>query len=253
MKKILVTLFVFFSMASLSVPPPQSDIITVIECDANGATLHNTESFTVGGIVTSGNFNNNSTYLSFYIQDTTGGINIYKSASASWYTDKSLAIGSDVTITGTVSQYNGMIELVPGTVDDIVVNGTGTVPTPQTITIDDLQDLIGENQARFNMRGKLVKIMNAYLATGSPAWPAVDTYVSLQIAVGSAAATPTGICYINRATDIDGSTEPTWPQNITGIFCQYDSSSPYYSTFQILPRALTDFETYSAVDDWELY
>jgi len=254
MKKNLFLLIVLFSIASM-IFAAETPISTVIASDTNGATLHNTESFTIRGIVTTGNFNNNGTYMSFYVQDATGGIDIYKVGNAGWYATKGLSIGSDVTILGTVSQYNGVIELVPGTIDDITVNGTGTVPTPQTITMDDLQDLLGDNQARFNMRGSLVKIFNAYLASGSPAWPPADTYVSLQIAIGSASATPTGICYINRATDIDGSTEPSWPQNITGIFNQYDSSSPFYSSFQIIPRALTDFEPYipAVVGDWDLY
>jgi len=249
MKKNLVLLFILFSVASLTVAA-ETPISTVIECDANGNSLHLGTPYTVRGIVTTPNLH--AVNLSFYIQDATGGLDIFTFSNAAWYSGRALAIGSDVTVVGTVDFYRGVVELVPALETDIVVNGTGTIPTPQIITMDDLQPLTGDNQARFNLRGKLAKIMNTYHATGGVAWP-TSVYANFTIAIGSAAGTPTGNCYINPATNIIGNPEPTWPQNITGIFNQYDTASPYWEIFEISPRMYTDFETFTTVGDWELY
>lgn len=248
MRKVYFLMLGFVLMMSLAMAQI-TDILTVIESNSDGVAIHDGATYTVRGIVTTPNLH--ATNLSFYIQDSTGAIDVFTFTNAAWYTTKALAIGSDVTVTGVVDFYRGVVEIIPATVDDIVVNGTGTVPDPITITMDDLQDLTGDNQARFNMRGKLAKIYNAY-SDGTVAWPS-GTYANLKIAIGSASGTPTGVCYINGATDCDESPEPTWPKNITGIFNQYDTSSPYWQVFEISPRAMTDFETYTSINDWEMY
>ena len=260
MKKNLVLLFVLFSVASLTVAA-ETPIITVIACDASGNAINIGSVYTIRGVVTSPNMPGSGIYhnLSFYVQDSTGAVDVFKAGSVSFdgsasYSNKGLVIGSDVTITGTVAFYRGVVELIPASDTDIVVNGAGPVatPIPQIITIDDLQDLTGEDQARFNMRCKLVKLGNVF-STGAVAWP-TSGYANFTIAVGGASNTPTGNCYIAATTDIPGTSQPTWPQNITGIFSQYDSSSPYLEGFEIAPRMYADFAaTASTVGDWDMY
>ncbi len=46
-----------------------------------------------------------------------------------------------------------------------------------------------------------------------------------------------------------GTTSPAFPQDITGVLGQFDSSVPYNSGYQLLPRSLTDFGDPVSVDD----
>lgn len=248
---------VTFAAAAGAVEAP---ISTVIQMDANGYTIHLGSVYKVRGIVTS--FNLDPARLSFYIQDSTGGVLIDKASSMAWYGNKGLTIGSDVTIDNAIVKwYNGLVEIEPAAEGDITLNGTGTAPTPVQISINDLQDIASENQARFAMRGKLCRLSNIYKVTPIPTtetpagndWPASGANSNMYIAVGGATATPIAILRVDKDTDIDGNAEPTWPQNVIGIFNQFDSTSPYYEDWQILPRQFSDFSAYAEVGNWNLY
>jgi len=64
----------------------------------------------------------------FAIQDATGGMYIYV-ASGSIPT---MVLGDDVQVTGTLKNYNGLLEMDPTTA--IVRIGSGSVPAPQVIS-----------------------------------------------------------------------------------------------------------------------
>ena len=63
--------------------------------------------FTVKGTVTAGNVEPNAFYDTIYIQDETGGINIYPVAT----TDGTFRVGQQVQVTGSWDQYQGDTEL----------------------------------------------------------------------------------------------------------------------------------------------
>ena len=63
--------------------------------------------FTVEGTVTAGNIEPNAFYDTIYIQDATGGINIYPVAT----TDGTFRVGQQVQVTGSWDQYQGDTEL----------------------------------------------------------------------------------------------------------------------------------------------
>lgn len=249
MKKMILLIACVFALAALC--GAQTDIINVITSDSVGYPTQFGNAFTVRGIVTSVNLDANR--LQFYLQDSTAAVYVDKPSSSAWYASKSLAPGADVTVTGTLGFYNGSVQLTPDVEADIVNNGTGVIPDPVIRTIDDLQDLTADNQARFNMRGRRIKIENVYLATGSNAWPASGSDANITIAIGGVDNTPTGTMRIDKDTDCDENTEPVWPQTVTGVMTQYDNSSPYYSSFQISPMFYSGFETYASVDNWEIY
>ena len=82
---------------------------------------------TTTGVVTAVNINTNPG--TFFIQDGTGpwnGIYIFESGTA-------VSIGDDVTVTGTVLEFNNTTEL--GSVTNITINSTGnTLPAPSVIS-----------------------------------------------------------------------------------------------------------------------
>ena len=63
--------------------------------------------FTVEGTVTAGNVEPNAFYDTIYIQDATGGINIYPVAP----TDGTFQVGQRVQVSGSWDQYQGDVEL----------------------------------------------------------------------------------------------------------------------------------------------
>lgn len=82
----------------------EQEISTIAEARENSAVG---TVFTVEGTVTAGNVEPNAFYDTIYIQDETGGINIYPVAT----TDGTFAVGQKVRVTGSWDQYQGDTEL----------------------------------------------------------------------------------------------------------------------------------------------
>lgn len=236
-----------FILFSAMVYSQTTNISVLNEVDGTGYPAHFGVEYTIRGIVTTTNMDPGS--LQFFMQDATGGIQVYDTGSAAWYANKGISVGTDLTVKGTVGFYNGTVEIVPALEADLTNNGTGALPTPQTITIADLQDGI----TNYALRGSLVKLLNVYRTTGSPVWPGTGVNANLIIAIGSNSGTPTGIMRIDKDFDCDENPEPTWPQDVTAVYTQYDTSANYDAGWQITPRGISDFQPYTSVSDWEMY
>lgn len=99
----------------------EQEISTIAEArEGNSGTVGTV--FTVEGTITAGNVEPNAFYDTIYIQDETGGINIYPVAT----TDGTFRVGQRVRVTGSWDQYQGdtelrciSIELISSTVDPI--------------------------------------------------------------------------------------------------------------------------------------
>ena len=85
--------------------------------------------FTVEGTITAGNVEPNAFYDTIYIQDGTGGINIYPVAT----TDGTFRVGQKVRVTGSWDQYQGDTEL---RCISIELTGSTVAPiTPAELTV----------------------------------------------------------------------------------------------------------------------
>lgn len=92
-----------------------------------------------------------------FMQDTSGGICV-DSGNAS--IDISGYVGKEIDITGTITQYGGMVQIKPASISDIIVtNETPTIPEPLVITINEL---VNPNRVH---EGKFVKIENVQIKT----------------------------------------------------------------------------------------
>lgn len=84
----------------------EQEISTIAEArEGNNETVGTV--FTVEGTITAGNVEPNAFYDTIYIQDETGGINIYPVAT----TDGTFRVGQKVRVTGSWDQYQGDTEL----------------------------------------------------------------------------------------------------------------------------------------------
>ena len=177
------------------------------------------QTVTVEGVVFSPNYQ--TTNNSFYISDGTAGTDIfmYSPPLFTWN------MGDLLTITGEVSQYNGMTEIIPADSSGWVFQSSGN-PTPDPIVLT-----LAQYKADPEMyEGSLVGFISLNKVSGT--WPTAGTSANLSLSDGA----DTVVFRIDSDTDIDGQPEPTWPSDVIGIGSQYDSSVPYDEGYQIFPR-----------------
>ena len=175
---------------------------------------------TVTGLVNSVNFSSSGSEYTF--EDETAGIDMYLSGVV-----VDLGLGDEITVTGSIDEYEGKLEVMPGTVDDIVINSTGnTLPDPQVITAAELATN-GENY-----ESELIMILGVSNAGSGDAWPASGSNANVDITDNG---TDITVMRIDKETEIDGSNEPLWPMDVIGVVSEFSG------TYQILPRLLSDF------------
>ncbi|NPV10308.1 MAG: hypothetical protein HPY57_00750 [Ignavibacteria bacterium] len=196
------------------------------------------DTVTVTGVVTTPNYILSATTpgTSYYIQDQTGGINLYKAAVV-----VNLDLGDSVIVTGKLDQFRGLTELVPLTVnlpDLRVIKKNAWLPEPEVVTAAQL------NSNGEQYEGKLIKMLNLTKSPYSVNWPAANQDANMTMYQDADSVT----MRIDRDTDIDGQPEPTYPVNVIGVATQYSSGSTvYFGGYQLQPRYYsTDFQSSQA-------
>ncbi len=192
------------------------------EVDGNGVLLYDGYYARITGVATVASGIYTTSNLDVYLQDSNGGINLFKYGST-----VSITAGNSYTALGVIDQYNGKAELIPDDAADITDNGAGTMPSPAIITI--AQFLANPEY----YEGMLIGIQ--YLSKVSGTWGANQNLTMNDGGVDDIT------LRIDGDTDIDENPEPTWPKDVVGIASQFDYSSPYDSDYQIIPRAFSDF------------
>lgn len=177
----------------------------------------------IKGIITTPNFSDEG--YSGYIQDSTGGINVYSG------NESSLKYGYKYLMYGEIEEYNGLTEFVPES-DSVIL--LSTINNPVKIDTLDLSSGLSEE-----VEGELVAI-NEAVVIEPPGVPAGGGYNAVvrngQTALNLRIESTTGIV---DSIDIENLTR--W--NITGVVGQYDSEEPYTTGYQLLPRFVSDFDS----------
>ncbi len=197
----------------LTVNPTLETIAAVRPVDANGVTTRNGQLVRVRGVVTSIDFRGGNG-VEYYIQDVTGGIDIFHSTS----NFGPFTVGASVEVIGTITQFNGLTEIVPSS-----MTTTSALPpvTPQTVTLSAVNE---------SLEGKLIRVDNV---TMTPATFAGDTnYV---ISDGSG-----GTLRIDADTNLVGQASPSGVFSLVGVVGQFDNVTPFDSGYQIIPRSTAD-------------
>jgi|GEM_PF-1422480 len=193
--------------------------------DTNGELTNVGYYIRLQGVITAEPGIFSSTNTEVYIEDATGGINLYKSGQTGIAGDR----GDLVEVVGAISQYNGLAEIDMASDGASFTNlGPSTPATPSLITLAD----VGEAY-----EGMLVTVENLTLVSGS-----IPASGSGNLEVSDASSRASGTIRIDGDTDIPGANDPSGTFAVTGILSQYDTSSPYDTGYQILPRERTDFD-----------
>jgi DNA/RNA endonuclease YhcR with UshA esterase domain len=190
--------------------------------DANGEPLMLGQQVTIKGLATVATGTFTTADNDVFIQDGTGGVNAYKSATQS----PAVAVGDSVNVTGYVDQYKGLTRIVSPTIT-VVTPGAGST-TPRLVTTNEIA-AAGETY-----EGSLVVVRGCLIAGGT--WPAAGVDGTITIDDG------TGPCtmFIDKDTNIDGTPEPPSGIDVVGVLTQSDNTIPYFSGYRIMPRSTAD-------------
>ena len=190
--------------------------VALLYLDLSGQVIDISEarSKPVGTVVTISGIITNSGELGIirYIQDQTAGIGVY-----SYNLSLEADLGDSVTVTGTLKNYNNLLELDP--VSSWTVHSSGhDLPEPILVTISELND---------NNEGMLVKIENVLFTNGG----AVFSGGTYSFSSGG------NSCQIYVRTNdspLVGEIIPSQPVTLIGI------NSQFYDNYQVLVRSYAD-------------
>lgn len=160
--------------------------------------------------------------VAVYMQDGSGGIVCYSASFSS-----AVNIGDDVTVMGTVTQFNGLVELTPA--DLLTLHGTGVAVEPNVVTVAEVN---AQGAAGEPLEGTLIRV-NGVSIQGTGTWAGNTNYTFTD-------ATGTGSLRIHPGCGLVGLPIPTGAVDMIGVLGQYDTSSPYHSGYQLLPRLASD-------------
>jgi len=199
--------------------------------DANGVPLLLGQTVTVQGTVTT---QGELGPPLVYFQSPTAGTAAYDAVFGA-----GVVRGDSVQVTGIVVQYNGLTEIQPVSAFNVI--STGKTANVTTVT---------PTQARENgelYEGRLIKIVGvtAVKTTGgvlATNWTTAASGTNYRLFVG----TDSVDIRIYTSTNIANTIIPPYPFSVTALESQFDSSSPYLSGYQIIPRSLTDIVTQAA-------
>lgn len=234
MKRIL-TITILISLAAGAVYGQVLDIADVKKIDSNLRPVMLGQVVTVAGIVTvgSGTFSTEFGDLDAYVQDRTGGINIYTRSLGGL----TLAPGDSVVVTGRInlsaaSPTSGTTRLKIESASNLVVAGTGTLPGPLPFSGSELnQATVPPNEPN---EGVLVRIDSVTVVSGTwPSEPGGAAELTLSDPSG------TFKMYINGNTDIGGTVEPGDPFILSGVVVQ--NARTLSGDYAVWPRSRDDF------------
>ncbi len=172
-----------------------------------------------------------SSGLSFYVQDETGGINVYAYSSAS---PGDIGAGDQYLITGEIKFYNGLTEISPSDPSDFQYLGSPGVPQPFYLS--------RHRNINESMEGTLVVFGNI----SQNHWvTVVDTPSMSGDGWNFSAWNGDALIAVrvNSTTGVDlAGIVPGTRLVMTGIAGQYSSAPPYDTGYQLLPRYQQDLE-----------
>ena len=167
---------------------------------------------TITGIVTNGD----ELGVIRYIQDNTAGMALYDASLASFQR------GDEVTVSGTLVDYNGLLEMNP--VNSNSINSSGNTVSPQIVT---------PNQIGESTESELVQIDNVIFNNGGAVFTANTIF-------DFTSNNQTGRIYIKTGHTLVGRLIPMGPVTLIGISSQHTYSLPPVGDYQILPRDTND-------------
>lgn len=154
-------------------------------------------------------------------------------------TEPHCLVGDSITAEGTIGMWSGQTRIEPPN-SQIILHSSGHSLDTIFLTADELMDTVGEDY-----EGLLTMIDCYGIHDGN--WPYPNQNAALWMkndsVVSKGDICDTFLMWCDKDTDLDGSDEPGWHERIVGIVSQYDTEAPYFSGYQMMPRAYADVST----------
>jgi len=233
----ILAITILICLAAGSVYAQVLEIADVKKIDSDLRPVMLGQVVTVAGTVTagSGTFAPEFGDLDAYIQDKTGGINIY----TRFLGGLTLVVGDSVVVTGRINQSGssptaGTTRLKIESALGLAVVGDGTVPGPLPVSSPVLDEpTVPPDEP---IEGIMVRIDSVTIESGTwPSEPGVNAELTLSDPSG------TFTMYINGNTDIGGTDPPDDPFILSGIVVQ--NSRTLTGGYTVWPRSGGDFLT----------
>ncbi|MBN31210.1 MAG: hypothetical protein CL845_04345 [Crocinitomicaceae bacterium] len=185
------------------------------------------QTVTVTGIITSdGNLG-----IVRYLQDATAGIALYPGGQWMQNGWPDPQPGDELTMTGALSEYNGLLEVGPDGITDVTVLSTGNeLPAFQTITPNDMDE---------SMEGELAYIPDVVFTNGG-------TVITGNSTFSFTAAGEDGIIYVRNDNELVGQVLPAGEVDLYGVVSQFTFDG--VGGYQLLPRGSEDLVATSAIN-----
>lgn len=198
-------------------PDPDIQVIPIDE-----AKQKTNQTVTIEGVITADNDAIGGGRVSTYVQDATGGINLFAFNPAGF---PDLKEGDQVRVTGAIQEYRGLTEIVPLANQVKVLAEDQPLPDPLAISIEDLEaaEWAEEHEGKLVQTTAYVLDVPEQLAGGGYNVSILDeNYHSTTLRVMP----PTGVYE---------ELEPETWYTITAVLSQFDS-------YQLIPRKTSDVE-----------
>ena len=208
----------FVAILASTVVTAQSDIQDVRSNYSIGQTV------TITGIVTSGSDLGSVRY----IQDSSAGIALYPGNDWSdWSAEPNP--GDEVTVTGEITEYNGLLEIGPNLSQVDVLSSGNDLPEAQVVT----PNMIDES-----LEGELVVIQSTTFDSGGQTIESNATYTFN-------ASGEEGIIYVRSSNSLVGTILNGCEMNLMGIVSQFTFDG--FGGYQLLPRGASDMVSTSGI------
>jgi len=203
----------------------EADGIPILEVrvdDANGEPILLGQRVRVRGIVTAGSGVFSGSDNNIFIQDATGGLNVFQQSAI----EPEVTEGDKIEVEGFVDHLAGLTRITSPTIG-IKASGVN-VPQPIVLTTQE----IATDGADYE--GSLVRVNEVYITGGT--WPAVGSDGTVFVDDGSGECT----LFIDEDAGIPGASEIPDTFDVTGLLGQHDTAFPFLSGYRVMPRSGDD-------------
>ncbi len=189
---------------------------------------------TVQGTVVAPDSISSVTNTDVWIMDASGGCNVFASAGIGSF---HFGYGDSVQVSGFVKHFNGTAEIDSSVAQLIVTHlGPATVnPEPLNYHCFDVANAYKADN-HDGLEGRLLRLSGVHITAGS--WPVSAGSVNVTLTIADSTGSTT--LFIPKACPLNGSPDPGAKFDVVGIIKQFDSTSPYTTGYEIIPRFKSD-------------
>ena len=220
-------------------PYPERTIAEMTNSNADGVADSLDVACTLTGIVHGVNYSTSDLIMTIIDTDN-NGIGVFNNDNTVGYIVQE---GDEVRLQGTIGQFNGLAQIL---LDSLEIIGIGNdLVTP--LTYDPNTDtFLEENES------SLISIYGVSMVDPSQ-WLGDGSSFNVDLVSSNDPSLPTFTMRIDNDTELAGMPFPFSGGDfvVTGLQGQFDSSSPFDSGYQILPRYLADFQPTASVFEIE--